>query len=264
MSVAPNVATAPAKSSRLQVACEHARRPAERQQRRAERRRRRAAPLTVVLGRRVGAARRRRRPSARSRTAASAGTSGDGADDDERVDRRRGPSRSSARLPAGPVAGVAVQVAEGGDRPVGRSGSRAVRVARTAAGPALAGSATASSVAVRIGLPVAGSARRPPRRSGRPGARGRRRCARARGRDRTDRRASAGPGSTGCRARGTRSACTSGCAAIDLMHLGDRVAGLAAGAVDGVVAAPARRQLGVDRGPEVGGQRQQPQVAVAA
>ena len=48
-----------------------------------------------------------------------------------------------------------------------------------------------------------------------------------------------------------------------LHHGGDRVPGLPAGAVDRVVAAPPRRQLGVDRRPQVVRQREQPQVAVA-
>ena len=45
--------------------------------------------------------------------------------------------------------------------------------------------------------------------------------------------------------------------------LGDGVAGLAAGAVDRVGPAPPGRQLPVDGGPQVVGQRQQAQVAVA-
>ena len=58
-------------------------------------------------------------------------------------------------------------------------------------------------------------------------------------------------------------ACTSGWAASSAHHVGDRVAGLAAGAVDGVVAAPARRQQPVDGVAEVVGQHEQLEVGVA-
>ena len=61
---------------------------------------------------------------------------------------------------------------------------------RTVAGPGLSGSATASSVAVRIGLPVAATdLAAMPRRTGGPDARGTRRSARVRGRGRTAPRA---------------------------------------------------------------------------
>ena len=178
----------------------------------------------------------------------------------------RGPAMrahsASPRRP--PERGVAVEVAERGDGPVGRWRSRAGRWRGRRPGPGSPGSATASSVAVRIGLPVAlrhlgGRLRR----TGRPGARGRRRSARGRGRGRSGPRASAGPGSTGCRGRGTPPRATSGWRGDQLQHLGDRVAGLAAGQVDGVVAAPPGRQLGVDLRPQVVGQRQQLEVAVA-
>ena len=69
------------------------------------------------------------------------------------------------------------------------------------------------------------------------------------------RRASGAPGSTGCRGRGTRSRRSSGWPRDELEHLGDRVARLAAREVDRVVAAPARRELLVDRGAQVVGQR---------
>ena len=58
-------------------------------------------------------------------------------------------------------------------------------------------------------------------------------------------------------------ASTSGCYGDQLQHLRDRVACLAAGTVDGIVAAPSRRQLLVDRRLQIVGQLEQHEVAVA-
>ena len=63
-------------------------------------------------------------------------------------------------------------------------------------------------------------ARRPPRRSAAPGARGRRRSAPARGPGRTGPRAASAPGCPGCRGRGRRWRATSGWAAISSITSG--------------------------------------------
>ena len=101
-------------------------------------------------------------------------------------------------------AGVAVEVPERGHGSIGRGVAQPPGGADGGrAGVVRVGDGQLGRGQDRLAGGVA-DLRRRPRRSGRPGARGRRRCARGRGRGRSGPRASAAPGSTGCRGRGTR------------------------------------------------------------